>query len=383
MRQRIVFLGDVSVDRGSADLADIAPAVRSADHVVANLEGAILTASDLETVEGARMVSIHSSPDAIEIMRECNVSAATLANNHMYDFRVPAEQTSRYLEEAGIASFGAGMNLDRARQPVRLGGAGGDSILVFGFGWDVIGCRPAADDREGVNPFEPRNALEVIRRFRREDRESFVVFVFHWNFELELYPQPAHRQLAFDLIDEGVDAIVGLHSHLAQGAEMYRGKPVVYGLGNWFSPPRTVGTHHLAFPEIANRELAVEFVVDGRAVEEVHFHWHDFDPELRKVRHLATESGDGPILRELTPFRDLPHDDYVAWFRMNRRKRKLLPVYRDYRSRMGNLLRDRYVNLRQWGIETLVRLSLKSATPEARARPDRSARPRGGDRARR
>ncbi|NLE81679.1 MAG: CapA family protein [Rhodococcus sp.] len=34
-------------------------------------------------------------------------------------------------------------------------------------------------------------------------------------------------------IDAGADAVVGHHSHITRGIEMYRGKPIFHGLGNF------------------------------------------------------------------------------------------------------------------------------------------------------
>ena len=60
-----------------------------------------------------------------------------------------------------------------------------------------------------------------------------IIAFMHWNTELELYPQPLDRELSHALIDLGVFAVIGCHAHRVQGYEIYKGHPIVYGLGNF------------------------------------------------------------------------------------------------------------------------------------------------------
>lgn len=52
---------------------------------------------------------------------------------------------------------------------------------------------------------------------------------------MELYPQPFDRELSKVLIDLGVYAVLGCHAHRVQQIEFYKGRPIVYGLGNFYS----------------------------------------------------------------------------------------------------------------------------------------------------
>jgi poly-gamma-glutamate synthesis protein (capsule biosynthesis protein) len=55
----------------------------------------------------------------------------------------------------------------------------------------------------------------------------------HWGWEYESGPGERQRQLARTMIDAGADAVVGGHPHVTQGAEIYRGRPIIYSLGNF------------------------------------------------------------------------------------------------------------------------------------------------------
>lgn len=55
----------------------------------------------------------------------------------------------------------------------------------------------------------------------------------HWGWEREPGPSERQRQLARTMIDAGADVVVGGHPHVTQGAEYYRGRLIVYSLGNF------------------------------------------------------------------------------------------------------------------------------------------------------
>jgi hypothetical protein len=150
-----------------------------------------------------------------------------------------------------------------------------------------------------------------------------------------------------------------LHPHVAQGAELVDGKPIIYSLGNWFFPVRQLGHIRLAFPPIVSRELALELDVKGRQVNDVRFHWHQFDADKSKIRFEKTEKWGGSILRKLTPFDGMSHDNYIKWFKKNRVKRRGLPIYKDYHDESINRMKDIFVKSRQRFIELLLRLRIK------------------------
>ena len=75
------------------------------------------------------------------------------------------------------------------------------------------------------------DVLPLIRDNKKED--NIVIVNLHWGKELEKVPPKAQRDVAHLYIDEGADLIVGHHPHLLQGIENYKGKHIVYSLGNF------------------------------------------------------------------------------------------------------------------------------------------------------
>lgn len=181
----------------------------------------------------------------------------------------------------------------------------------------------------------------------------------HWNYELEIYPQPMHRQLAFAAIDEGASAIIGCHSHCVQGIEFYKDAPIVYGLGNWYFPHGFYFDGKLKFPDFSNDQLAFEWNPSGN---KSFCHLFKYKPETHDINFIEKQPWEECTLtNELTPFRSMSHQEYISWFKKNRRKRKLLPIYKNMNQHFVNVIKDRVVSARQKGIKALVKLKLKGS----------------------
>lgn len=359
---RIRFLGDIAV---AQPISLNSPALPPADLVVANLEGPLVPPEKQHVIaQASRPVPVYNSLDALDILQAFAVQAVYLANNHIYDLPIPVSETQQVLHRAGIVGFGAGANLAEAAQPFVMTRAE-TTVKLFAFGWDIIGCQPAKASSEGVNPFKPAHLLNTIRILRTVDQTSCVIFVMHWNYELEQFPQPAHRQLAHDLVRAGVDVIIGLHPHVVQGAEIIDDKPIVYSLGNWFFPVRESNQFRLAFPPLANRQLAFELAITGRNVEDVLFRWYNFDPVSNQLQLEAVEAEHGEMLQSLSPFVNMSHSSYVKWFKSHRTRKYGLPIYVNYQHKNANKVRDHWVKTRQFAINRLVRLHIKKRLTDA------------------
>ena len=46
-------------------------------------------------------------------------------------------------------------------------------------------------------------------------------------------PGNAQKKLARSLIDAGADAVIGGHPHVSQTVDLYKGRPIIYSLGNF------------------------------------------------------------------------------------------------------------------------------------------------------
>ena len=160
-------------------------------------------------------------------MNDIPFKSFNLANNHLQD-AAPASVTINNIHDLGIECVGAGKNIVFSSKSIILDDTDGVKYRIFAFGWDCINCIYSTKKKQGVNPYIRKHILDSVKLHLNADEKALCFF--HWNYELELYPQPFDRQIAMDLIDLGVEAVIGCHAHRVQPIEFYKGKPIVYGL---------------------------------------------------------------------------------------------------------------------------------------------------------
>jgi len=91
----------------------------------------------------------------------------------------------------------------------------------------------AGFDIPGVAWSEDQQVMEDIQTARRIHRADLVIPIMHWGWENERTANPRQRQLAKLMIDAGADAVIGGHPHVTQDVSVYKGKPIVYSVGNF------------------------------------------------------------------------------------------------------------------------------------------------------
>lgn len=329
----MIFVGDVAVPPGHEPAFPDLPSSFENSRLVVNFEGD--SVSDGRAHLSDRV--LFSDPAVGPLLRRQNVAVATLANNHVLDVRDRISPTAEFLSRNGVTSCGAGDDLSSASTPAEIA-VDGRAWLFLAYGWKPIRCRVASRRAPGVNPLRADHVLDSVSRTRRRRPDATIVVLPHWNYELEAFPQPAHRQLARRAIDAGADAVVGSHPHRVGGIEIHGGAPIVYSLGNWYLPQGVFYDGRLRYPSCAQRQLAFEWHPTGSSAT---CHWFRYRPSDHVVRHVLSE----PLHRsatigELTPYGGMDHESYVRWFRRRRLRRKGLPVYEDCDARLGNSIRD-------------------------------------------
>ena len=350
----MIFLGDIAIPPNVFPV-HCAKTQRlfESKAVAANLEGALIRDGEplLE-----RHVLFNDESRTLAYLEQSNIKLVSLANNHILDVSENPAYTIRTLRARGIQSCGAGACLEEAMSPAMVTD-GANDLLFLAFGWEVIECKAATEKSPGVCPLTPKVVLDAIRQARERHPGRRIVLFMHWNYELELYPQPMHRQLAFAAVDAGADGVIGCHSHCVQGFEIYRGAPIVYGLGNWFLPHGIFFGGRLKYPDICLKQLAFEWDLDK---DRFRFHWFRYNPQSHRIDWEKTEDAkQSEEMNHLSPFRAMSHNEYIAWFGKNRRKKALLPVYKKMSTPAVNRLKDIWVRQRQNGIRWLYDLGLK------------------------
>jgi len=303
--------------------------------------------SNKKTTDG---IALLSNQEIIKFYKSLNVVGVSLANNHITDFDISIDKQVFYYAKNKIKSFGAGDNLAKAELPFI-----NDNYVILSYGWEVISCVLAGKFKKGVNPLKESQIFSQINIFKEKYPTKKIILIFHWDYEFELYPQPAHRKLAFDLIDYGVDAIFGHHSHVVQGAEIYKNKPIFYGLGNFYFPNQNYNGFNIDFPPLSQTGLSVKYNDE----KEVVLFWTYKDDTNNLISIAKEKLSESTRMKALTPFDGFSHKEYIIWFGKNRKKNKLLPIFKNYKNTFNNILKEKFIHLRQKGINCLVKLNVK------------------------
>jgi poly-gamma-glutamate capsule biosynthesis protein CapA/YwtB (metallophosphatase superfamily) len=183
-------------------------------------------------------------PANIRVLTVADIDCCVLANNHVLDWREAGLlETLRTLEEAGIRVAGAGTSAEQAAAPAILPLASQARVLVFAFGATSSGIPPrwaAEDGRPGVNllrDLSERTVGRIAARVQAVRRHGdLLVASIHWggNWGYEIPPE----QIAFahGLIERaGFDVVHGHSSHHPKAIEVHRGKPILYGCGDFLN----------------------------------------------------------------------------------------------------------------------------------------------------
>ncbi len=180
--------------------------------------------------------------DRVHILKEINPSMVTLANNHALDFGQEAlEDTMEVLKAAGIGYTGAGEDLAAAGTPTETD-LRGHRIAVIG----ASRVLPAADWAAGgrhaglFSAYDPAALLSLVKK--EKEKGCFTIVYMHWGTERAEKPNEVQTALGRQLIDAGADLVTGAHPHVLQGIEYYKGKPIVYSLGNFIFGSSIPGT---------------------------------------------------------------------------------------------------------------------------------------------
>ena len=232
----IVFTGDIGFDRYmdrrweddgllSRPVLDF---FHSADHTVANVEGALIDAVD----DGSRGVFFHSmNPEATRVLKNIHADIWSIGNNHTMDAgREGVISTRKIAADLGCRTIGAGLNETEASQPVYLDEAGGIGMFCVSY---MNECIPATATEPGIFRWDD---LDAIKRRIDEIKAKcrWCIVVSHGGEEFTSLPSPYTRDRYLKFLELGADVVVGHHPHVPENYELFDdGKAIFYSLGNF------------------------------------------------------------------------------------------------------------------------------------------------------
>ena len=229
---------------------------------IINLETAITSA---ETPWRGKGIHYRMHPQNIGCLSAARITACALANNHVLDWGYAGlSETLRTLAEAGIARSGAGENADEAAAPAVLNVPGKGRLLLFSFGSTTSGIPRewcATDSRAGENLLDDLSettAARIANQMRQFQQPcDLLVASIHWgsNWGYDIPPQQiafAHR-----LVEGGVAIVHGHSSHHVKAIEVFKGRLILYGCGDFITDYEGIGGY-----ESFRGDLALMYLVD-------------------------------------------------------------------------------------------------------------------------
>lgn len=179
------------------------------DLTIANFEGTLTDSDERED----KTFAFKAPASYASILTGGSVEAVNTANNHSHDYGDQSfDDTLAALDDAGIVHFGYDETAVMDVKGIKVG---------------LVGIYELYDHLEREQQLK-NNIAKV-----KADGAQLIVVIFHWGNETETVPDSNQTTLGRIAIDEGADLVCGHHPHVLQGIETYKGRNIVYSLGNF------------------------------------------------------------------------------------------------------------------------------------------------------
>lgn len=179
------------------------------DLTIANFEGTLTDSDERED----KTFAFKAPASYASILSGSSVEAVNTANNHSHDYGDQSfDDTLAALDDAGIVHFGYDETAVMDIKGIKVG---------------MVGIYELYDHLDREQQLKD-NIAKV-----QADGAQLIVVIFHWGNETETVPDSNQTTLGRMAIDLGADLVCGHHPHVLQGIETYKGKNIVYSLGNF------------------------------------------------------------------------------------------------------------------------------------------------------
>lgn len=206
---------------------DVREVIKSADFSFVNFESPVVE-------DGFQPIpkcgpNLRCTSEAAEAVRYAGFTGVTMANNHILDYGAEGLRKSiDCCKDQGLDVVGVGENLSEAEKILYLEKEGKKLA--------IINCCEhefsiASDTTAGANPLNPIHQYYAIQEAKKQ--ADYVLVIVHGGHEHFQLPSPRMQETYRFFVDAGADAVVNHHQHCYSGYEMYREKPIFYGLGNF------------------------------------------------------------------------------------------------------------------------------------------------------
>lgn len=190
-------------------MKNVKPIFEKDDLTIVNLEGPLTNAA----ITAEKKFRFKGPAVYTEVLRQGSIESVNLANNHMFDYLDQGYwDTVSNLSAADLGYFGFEHHYIKEVKGIKIG-------MVGFLGWD--------------NSKQKKEEIKKAVTSLKEKGANLIIASFHWGEERKYTPNNIQKDLGRYCIDIGVDLVLGHHPHVLQGIETYKGKNIVYSVGNF------------------------------------------------------------------------------------------------------------------------------------------------------
>lgn len=197
------------------------------DYAIVNLESAISDTDNVSSIAKSGP-ALRSSSDLVALISKLGFNCVTLANNHFSDYgEATIKNSIGVLLNQHLDYVGGGLNISEAKQ-VLYKNIKGTKIAIINVCEHEFTI--ADENKAGVNPLSLISQYYDIQEAK--NNADYVIVIIHGGIEHYPLPSPRMQETYHFFIDAGADAVINHHQHCYSGCELYKNKPIFYGLGN-------------------------------------------------------------------------------------------------------------------------------------------------------
>jgi len=226
---KAIFFGDIVIKKPSKKFLsdELISKIRNHNIASCNFEAPIYVKDAKPIIKIGP--NIFQPVEAAQLVINAGFNLIDLANNHIYDYGLKSLKVTLDTFKDLIV-IGAGINFESAYK-IKVCHIDGCQIGFLGLA--EYGFGAIKNDKDSgyawINHSKIREIIEEAKKII-----DVLIVQIHAGVEMLELPLPEWRQRYKELIDWGVDAIIGHHPHVPQGWEIYKGKPIFYSLGNFY-----------------------------------------------------------------------------------------------------------------------------------------------------
>ena len=235
---KILFAGDfasrnrmsdlIETEDYSALLSEVLPITSEVDYAVLNFEAPVVEDTSANPIKKCGP-NLKCSTKSVKAIKYAGFDMVTLANNHFRDYGDDGVRDTLYAcRKEGIDIIGGGVDIYEASRIFYKDIDGVKFAFINCCEWEYS---IATETTGGSNPLNPIKQYYAILAAKR--KADFVVVIVHGGHEHYQLPSPRMKGTYRFFVDAGADAVINHHQHCYSGYEIYNGKPIFYGLGNF------------------------------------------------------------------------------------------------------------------------------------------------------